>query len=275
MTTITSGVCTSARALLYRRHARVRGAAITFRDLFSRQSETYATARPTYPDALYEYMASVVPRRRLAWDCGTGNGQAARDLSRWFDRVIATDASTSQIANALPVANVEYRVADAGSSGLDARSVDLVTVAQALHWFDVDRFYLEVRRVTVPGGIVAVWSYGSPSAGGDIDATLRHFEKETLGRYWDRRRRWVDEGYRNIAFPFPELPAPKLELRMEWTLSQLGGYLRSWSAVAKFVVERGLDPVAPLLERIGIHWGSPEGTRVVTWPLAIRVGRVE
>jgi SAM-dependent methyltransferase len=248
---------------------------MTFRDLFSRQSETYATARPTYPDSLYEFIASVAPRRRLAWDCGTGNGQAARDLARWFDKVIATDASAAQIANAVPVNNVEYRVASAEASGLAGSLVDVVAVAQALHWFDVDRFYQEVRRVTVPGGLIAVWSYGSPSVGRDAEPELRRFEQETLGRYWDSRRRWVDEGYRNIPFPFTELPAPSLELRMEWTLSQLGGYLRSWSAVAKFVVERGFDPVAPLLERIGTHWGSSEGTRVVTWPLAIRVGRIE
>jgi SAM-dependent methyltransferase len=248
---------------------------MTFRDLFSRQSETYATARPTYPDALYEFLASVAPSRRMAWDCGTGNGQAAQDLARWFDRVVATDASVAQIRNAVAVKNVEYRVADAASSGLAARSVDLVTVAQALHWFDVDNFYKEVRRVTVPGGIIAVWSYGSPDAGEDVQSALRSFEKETVGRYWDSRRRWVDEGYRNIPFPFTELAVPPLALRMTWTLSQLGGYLRSWSAVAKFVVERGHDPVAPLLEQIEKHWGSSDGTRVVTWPLAIRVGRIE
>lgn len=247
---------------------------MTFRDLFSQQSDTYATARPTYPDALYEFLVSLVPRRRLAWDCGTGNGQAARDLARWFERVIATDASVAQIRNAVAVGNVEYRVASAESSGLPARAVDLVAVAQALHWFDIDGFYAEVRRVTVSGGILAVWSYGSPSAGEDIETALRIFERETVGRYWDSGRRLVDEGYRTIPFPFDELPAPQVELRRLWTLSQLGGYLRSWSAVAKFVAERGQDPVAPLLEQIGTHWGSPESTRAVTWPLAIRVGRI-
>lgn len=247
---------------------------MTFRDLFSQQSDTYATARPTYPDALYEFLVSLVPRRRLAWDCGTGNGQAARDLARWFERVIATDASVAQIRNAVAVGNVEYRVASAESSGLPARAVDLVAVAQALHWFDIDGFYAEVRRVTVSGGILAVWSYGSPSAGEDIETALRIFERETVGRYWDSGRRLVDEGYRTIPFPFDELPAPQVELRRLWTLSQLGGYLRSWSAVAKFVAERGQDPVAPLLEQIGKHWDSPESTRVVTWPLAVRAGRI-
>ena len=247
---------------------------MTFRDLFSRHSQTYASSRPTYPDALYEFLASLVPARRLAWDCGTGNGQAARDLARWFDKVIATDASIAQIRNAVAVPNVEYRVAAAESSGLPERAVDLVAVAQALHWFDFERFFAEVRRVTVPGGIVAVWSYGSPSAGDDVEPALRDFEKGTVGRYWDSRRRLVDEGYRTIAFPFDELTVPRFELRQEWTLSQLGGYLRSWSAVAKFVEARGQDPVAPLLEHLEEHWGSPDSTRAVTWPLAVRVGRI-
>lgn len=216
-----------------------------------------------------------MPRRRVVWDCGTGNGQAAKDLARWFDRVIATDASQKQIANASRAPNVEYRVAKAESSGLDDRSVDATTVAQALHWFEVDQFYAEVRRVTVPGGVIAAWSYGSPSAGADVEGLLRDFEDGTLDRYWDARRTWVDEGYRTIPFPFEELPTPDIQLRMEWTLSQLGGYLRSWSAVAKFVQERGQDPVAPVLEQLGKHWGSPDRTRTVTWPLAIRVGRIE
>ena len=216
-----------------------------------------------------------MPRRRVAWDCGTGNGQAARDLARYFGLVIATDASKKQLGNAVPVANVEYRVAKAESSGLEPASVDLTAVAQALHWFELEPFYKEVRRVTVPGGIVAAWSYGSCSAGEDVERLLREFEDGTMGPYWDARRRWVDEGYRTVPFPFDEIAAPSFQLRMEWTLSQLGGYLRSWSAVAKFVQERGTDPVAPVLEQIGKHWGSPDRTRTVTWPLAIRVGRIE
>ena len=216
-----------------------------------------------------------MPRRRVVWDCGTGNGQAAKDLARYFDRVIATDASAAQLSNAIPVRNVEYRVAKAESSGLADRSVDATTVAQALHWFELEPFYAEVRRVTVPGGILAAWSYGSASAGEDIESLLRGLEDGTLAGYWDDRRRLVDEGYRTVAFPFPEIATPVMQLRKEWTLSQLGGYLRSWSAVAKFVQERGQDPVAPVLEQLGKHWGSPDRTRTVTWPLAIRVGRIE
>ena len=218
---------------------------------------------------------SLVPRRHLAWDCGTGNGQAARDLARYFDQVIATDASDAQLRNATAAPNVEYRVARAESSGLEPGSVDLTAIAQALHWFEVDQFYAEVRRVTVPGGVIAAWSYGSCSAGDDVEALLRGFEDGTVGPYWDARRKWVDEGYRNVPFPFDEVAAPPFQLRVEWTLSQLGGYLRSWSAVAKFVQVHGYDPVAPVLEQIRQHWGPPETTRTVTWPLAVRVGRLK
>lgn len=210
----------------------------------------------------------------LAWDCATGSGQAARDLARYFTRVIATDASAEQIACAMPAANIDYRVAPAEASTIPHRSVDLVTVAQALHWLDHGRFYPEVRRVAVPGGIIAAWSYGSFSAGADVEPMLREFELGTLGPYWDRRRRWVDEGYRSIPFPFEEIPMPSLELRVNWTLGQFGQYLASASAVVRYKRERGEDPVAELLERLKHHWGPAERTRDVTWPLGTRVGRV-
>lgn len=242
--------------------------------LFSRQAATYAAARPRYPAALYEAILAVTPGRSLVWDCATGNGQAAVDLARYFDRVIATDASAEQIAHAAPSANVEYRVAPAEASGLPNAQADLVTVAQALHWLDHARFYEEVRRVLVPGGVFAAWSYGAGSVGEEIDRLLRGFHNGLLGTYWDPRRRWVAEGYRTIPFPFEEIPMPRFELRVEWSLSQLGEYLRSWSAVAKYRQVTGEDPVPGLLHRIVKHWGAPETVRVVSWPLSVRVGRV-
>lgn len=219
---------------------------------------------------------SLVPRRLLAWDCATGNGQAARDLARHFDRVVATDASAGQIAHAVKVPNVEYRVASAESSGLSTQSVDLVTVAQALHWLDPETFYAEARRVTVPGGVIAAWCYGPCHAGEDVEALLRDFEDGTVGPYWSPGRKWVDEGYRTIPFPFDEVPppVPAFELRVRWSLSQLGEYISTWSAVAKFRSERGEDPVAPLMERMAKNWEPSGRTRDVTWPLGIRVGRV-
>lgn len=215
-----------------------------------------------------------MPRRSLVWDCATGNGQAARDLARYFDRVIATDASREQIGQAVAVENVEYRVATAEESGLADRSVALTTVAQALHWLDFERFYAEVRRVTVPGGVFAAWSYGSCRAG-DVTDLILGFQEGTVGRYWNPGRKWVDEEYRTIPFPFEEIPPSggPFVLRATWTLSQLGEYLRSWSAVDKYRREHGTDPVAPLLEQIGKHW-EPDATREITWPLTVRFGRV-
>jgi SAM-dependent methyltransferase len=245
-----------------------------FSDLFSRQAAVYAAARPTYPPELYDLVAGLAPGRSLAWDCATGNGQAARDLARHFDRVVATDASAEQIRHAAPAANVEYRVATAEDSGLAPGSIELTTVAQALHWLDHGRFYAEVRRVTVPHGILAAWCYGSCHAGAELEPALREFEDGLLGPYWNPERRWVDEGYRTIPFPFPDIPMPTLELRVTWSLSQLGEYLSSWSAVDRFRRERGVDPVAPFLEHIVKLWGPPGRTRTVVWPLGLRVGRV-
>lgn len=246
-----------------------------FLDLFSRDAATYAAARPGYPDALLRFVAGLAPARRRVWDCATGNGQAARGLAALFDEVVATDASADQIAEARGPGNVRFSVATAEASGLPPASVDAVTVAQALHWLDLDRFYQEVRRVTVPGGVVAAWSYGSCSAGADVDTIIRQFEHETLGPYWHAGRRWVDEGYRTIPFSFPEIPAPAFEIRMRWDLRQLGLYLASWSAVSTYRRERGEDPVGPVLDRIAHHWGSPATTREIVWPVAVRVGRVE
>ena len=188
---------------------------------------------------------------------------------------MATDGSSEQIAHAVPAPTVEYRVARADSSGLAARSVDVVTVAQALHWFAGEPFFGEVRRVTVPEGVIAAWSYGSAHAGADVEPLLRELEHQTLRTFWRPERKWVDEHYQTIPFPFPEVAAPPFALRVAWTLRQLGAYLGSWSAVADYRRDRGEDPVGPVLERMAGFWGSPDATREVTWPLNIRVGRVE
>ena len=245
-----------------------------FHDLFSERASIYAAARPTYPPELFDAILGVVPARDLAWDCATGNGQAARGLAAGVRLVVATDASAEQIRHASAPANVCFQVATAEQSGIRSGCVDLITIAQALHWLDHDRFYAEVRRVSVPDGIIAAWSYGTSHAGAELEPALREFEVGLLGPYWNPRRRWVDEGYRTIPFPFSEIPMPDFELRMRWSLSQLGGYLSSWSAVANFRRIRGFDPVAPFLERIVKLWGSPDATRDVVWPLALRVGRV-
>ena len=249
----------------------------TFRDHFSSRAAGYATFRPTYPEPLFDWLAGVAPGRSLAWDCATGTGQAARPLARRFDRVIATDASRRQIATAraaAPGANLEYRVAPAEASGLEAHSVDLVTVAQALHWLDLPRFYTEVRRVGRPGAVVAAWCYTTLRIDERIDEVVSGFYDGTVGPCWPPERAHVDSGYRNLEFPFPELDPPAFSMLTEWTLADLTGYLRTWSAVIRYEAERGADPVAPLERELIRRWGDPAQRRRVTWPLRCRIGRV-
>lgn len=242
---------------------------------FSGQAAAYAEFRPDYPAALFEFIATLVSRRRLAWDCGTGSGQAAAALAGHFDRVIATDASAAQLADARPHQRVEYRVATAEVSGLTHASVDVVTVAQALHWFDLDRFYPEVHRVLTPGGALVVWSYGDPVLDHPpLDAMLRRFNRETLAPYWHPGRKHVRDGYRGLPFPFAEVSAPALLLERAWTLAELAGYVRTWSAAGRYVAALGADSVAPLAAELARGWGDPAVRHGVRWSLQVRAGTV-
>jgi ubiquinone/menaquinone biosynthesis C-methylase UbiE len=244
-------------------------------DLFSTQAATYADIRPDYPPELLEFVCGAVARRGVAWDCATGNGQAAVALAAYFDRVIATDASAEQLAHAHANPRIEYRVAAAEASGLPDGSIDLVTVAQALHWLDLDRFYGEVKRVLVRGGLLAVWSYEDPIVADDaaIDAALRHYNHVTVGPYWPPGRELVGRGYLRLAFPFDEIPAPPFVIVRKWTIHELAQYLRSWSARARYVARHGTDPVAPFIESLGSIWGDDPATRhEVIWPVTLRLG---
>ena len=188
----------------------------------------------------------------------------------------ATDASAEQLGQAPAHPRVTYRVAQAEASGLPAASMDLVTVAQALHWFDIDAFFGEARRALVPGGIVAVWCYGLQRVGDEeLDRLLEHFYHETVGAYWAPERRLVETGYRTIPFRFDELAPPAFEMEHQWTLSELLAYLRTWSATVRFAASEGFDPVEPLAARLRPLWcgGAPGLRRRVRWPLSLRLGR--
>ncbi|HMJ06437.1 MAG TPA: class I SAM-dependent methyltransferase [Chthoniobacterales bacterium] len=248
---------------------------MSFKDHFSGHAAEYARFRPVYPAALFAYLASLAPEHNRAWDCATGNGQAARGLAHHFQLVTATDASAEQIAKAEPHERVEYRIAPAEKSGLDASSIDLVTVAQALHWFDITAFLGEVQRVLKPRGIVAVWAYNLLTICPPVDRLVQEFYAETTGPYWPPERALVESGYSALAFPFEELAPPAFEMEAHWRLEQLLGYLRTWSATQKFVAARGFDPVDALGERMRESWGERGEERLVRWPLTLRVGRTE
>lgn len=246
-----------------------------FQDHFSGVAPGYAAFRPGYPSELFDWLASAAPARHHAWDCACGSGQAKLALAERFDRITATDASAAQISHAPHHPRITWRVAPAEASGLDTASVALITVAQALHWFDLDAFYTEARRVLAPGGILAAWCYGTFGTDHrEVDTLVQAFYAETLGPHWPPERRLVEFGYRDLPFPFDELPAPPLSLAQDWTLDQLLGYLASWSATARYRKARGEDPIAPLASRLTALWSAPSQTLRFTWPISLRVGRL-
>ena len=242
-------------------------------DHFSSQATGYARYRPGYPAALFAGLGDLCPRHELAWDCGTGNGQAAAGLARHFRRVIATDPSGGQLGNAKAAANIDYRLAAEADVHIAGGSVDLVCAAQAAHWFDLDRFYSEVRRVATLPGIVALWTYRLPRVVPAVDALIDEFHGPVVGVYWPTERRHVDSGYRDLPFPFEEIMLPAMDHAVQWTAGHLLEYLGTWSAVKYFRQATGTDPVARLRDPLLAAWGG-ERERTVHWPLAIRIGRV-
>jgi SAM-dependent methyltransferase len=243
-------------------------------DHFSAIAASYAAFRPKYPASLFERLAAFVPSRRLAWDCAAGTGQATLDLARWFDRVIGSDVSAEQIAQAPAHPKIAWQVAPAESSGLAGDTVDLIAVPQALHWFDLKRFYREVRRVATDDGIVAAWSYGSAELAGDVGNAYNRFEHETMGAYWPAERRYVTDVYSTIEFPFEELEFPAMTLDAVWTRDQVLGYMRTWSATTRYVARHKADPILDFAREIQSLWPDAEQRKSVTWPLTVRVGRI-
>ena len=246
----------------------------SFADHFSSASRDYAAFRPSYPAALFAWLAGEAPSLGRAWDCATGSGQAAVALASHFREVVATDASAAQVAQAARHERVAYAVMTAEDPALASGSVALVTVAQALHWFSRARFYAEVGRVLAPGGLVAAWRYGLASVSPEVDAAVLRFYSGTVGPGWPPERAIVEAGYHTIEFPFAEVAVPAFTMEARWTLAELGGYLSTWSAVTRYRAAEGRDPVGPLLEELAGPWGDPAQPRPVRWPLEVRAGRV-
>jgi SAM-dependent methyltransferase len=244
---------------------------VTFKDHFSKHAADYAKYRPLYPREMFEYFGTVAPSRHLAWDCGSGNGQAAIGLAKVFDHVIATDASEKQIANAQAHKRVSYRVATAEESGLESATIDVVTVMQAVHWFDLDRFYAEAARVVKLNGIIAVSAYLFAQIKPEIDQVVGRYYHDVVGPFWSPERKMV-ENFPDIPFPFQKIDPPTFEMTVQWNLDHLIGYLGTWSATQQFIKARGIDPVEHIIEELRTAWGDPNQIRRVVWPLTLHVG---
>jgi SAM-dependent methyltransferase len=248
---------------------------MSFKDFFSTQAKEYAKYRPGYPASLFEYLSGLAPSRERAWDCATGNGQAAIALTRWFGHVDATDASAEQIRNAEKHSKVSYSVAPAEASGFADKRFDLVTSATAAHWFDLPKFFAEVKRVLKPGGTIAIWTYGGtePDTDSKLAEIYRRYSKEIVGPHSAPELKRVWDGYKTIDFPFPEVQAPQFTMRIEWNLEQTLGYLLTWSATQKYIENTGKDPRDEIRSDLAAVWGDPERKIAREWKLDLRVGR--
>jgi ubiquinone/menaquinone biosynthesis C-methylase UbiE len=244
-----------------------------FQDHFSKHAGQYAQYRPKYPDEIYAYLASIAPGHTLAWDCGTGNGQAAIGLAKYFDKVHATDASVEQISLSTPHPKVDYQLEPAENVSLNTSSADLVTVAVAIHWFDFGEFYREAKRVLRPNGILSAWTYNLTEISPEIDQLIRQYYSEILGGYWPERIRYIEERYQTIPFPFKEITPPSFEMEIHWDLNQCAGFLDSWSAAQRYKAQSGSHPLELIWPELVSAWGGGNETRRVRWPLHFRIGR--
>ena len=244
-----------------------------FKDHFSKHAVTYRAYRPDYPQELFSWLAGLTAGHERAWDCATGNGQAVAGLLSHYRQVLASDASEAQLALAEALPGVVYKLAPAEASGIEADSIDLVTVAQAYHWFDHAAFHHEVQRVLHPDGVLAIWTYqlfhtNRPA----VDELVKHLYEQIVGPYWPPERAWAEQGYRGMDFPFEEVQPPPFQIELEWTMQQLLGYLHSWSATQAYIKSMDQDPMDLIMDDLKTAWGDASRMNI-TWPIAIRVGR--
>lgn len=242
-------------------------------DRFSTQAAQYAQYRITYPQALYTDLLAGLPSRQKAWDCATGNGQVATALAEYFGHVDATDTSAAQLKNATLRPNITYQVAEAEATPFADNTFDLITVGQAVHWFDFERFNAEVQRVAQPGATIAEWGYQLAQLPTNLNAVVAHFYAETMRPYWDDNRWHIDDQYARIPFPFAQVQHRTYHVRRSWTAAWFLDYLRTWSSVVKYVQQHGTDPVLLIEEEVVQHWGA--GEQEVIFPVFLRQGIVE
>lgn len=245
-----------------------------FKDHFSGHASNYARYRPVYPPELFEYLASLCDIRETAWDCGTGNGQAAVELAPYFESVIASDPSEAQISNALPHPKVEYRVMPAERTDMLSGSLDLITVAQAMHWFDTDLFYEEVRRILKPSGIFTMWCYKFFEAAPEVDESVQRFYHEVVYEFWPPERKKVEDFYQSIPFPFNRIETPQFYMAQHWNLDDLMGYVYTWSATQRYLKKNDAGTLNDLrAELTGIWPTSADEEITFRWPIYLFAGQ--
>lgn len=247
---------------------------MSFKDHFSSHAAAYAAYRPTYPADMARWLSTIAPTTGLALDVGCGSGQLSLLLAEHFDRVVATDPSRQQIDSAIRHPKIDYRVGPAEKSGLPGASVDLLTAAQAAHWFDLPAFFAEAHRVLVPGGAIALVTYAGMTPASDIEKIVNHFRLVTLDRYWPPERAIVENDYRDIALPFTPIAAPPFFIEVDWPLAALMGYLDTWSAVRAMERDIGRGPIEAVAEALTQAWGDPDIPQRICWPLTLVAGRV-
>lgn len=242
-------------------------------DLFSEKSDLYAQARPQYPQALFDFLSSCTVHHDCVWDCATGSGQAATDLAKIFSQVQATDMSEQQIANAILNNKVQYSVQSAEQTHFTNASFDLVTVAQALHWFDFEKFWPEVLRVLKPGGVFAAWGYDWFQISPAIDAAIDQYIMQVIKPYWAKQNQLVWNGYRDIDFPFEKITVPKIEMNQQWNLPQLLTYMHTWSATRQCMKEQGEKFFEEAAQKIQNVWGEPLSIKTIKMNFHLYAGR--
>ena len=244
------------------------------KDLFSDRSDLYALYRPGYPEELFQYIFQFLNSKEIAWDCATGNGQAANVLSKFFQKVEASDISSSQIAKAFKKENIQYSICPAEQTFYPDNYFDLVTVATAYHWLKWKEFKKEVDRVAKPGAIIAIWAYNLLKTKDiQINSIIEYFYRELMAGYWEPERRYVDENYSTVEFDFEELPSQTWEMELTWTRDHFLGYLESWSAVQTYFQKNNSNPVDLIKDEITAVWGE-NPCRTFTFPLFLRLGKV-
>lgn len=243
------------------------------KDNFSTLAGGYSKYRPYYPSEMIEYIVSFVNERDTSLDVGTGNGQVAIELSKHFTKVYATDISQKQLDNAVKADNIIYKVESAEHAAFADSQFDLITVAQAIHWFDFEVFYKEVYRILKPDGIFAVLGYGLFSTNPETDKLLRYFYYEIIGPFWDPERKYIDDNYTTIPFPFKEMEVKQFTNEFTWSFDQLIGYLETWSAVKHYTDKVGNNPVSDIKKALKISWEKSD--KKVTFPLLLRIGKLK